>query len=318
MLATLAASLVLAPTPVTVKSVRTLPTLTTIALAAAPTGSTLAVSLENSTVRIFNAATGQSSQTLTGHPQPAYGLAFSPDGKVLATADETARIWLWDVKTGKKIKEFPRGADLHSRGVSALSFSADGKLLASTGRDDVIIVWSVSTAKKVVKLLGKGANVAFATFNPRGGTLLSATVEQGVWVWSTKTWAPPARISAHTGHGVSDAAMNLAGSRILTGGRDSTAAVWDAAKRTRLATLRGHEDWVSRVAYAPNGRIAATSSSDGTVIVWDMVAYKAVSKIQNQSRIGSPLAFTRDGKFLATTTDADGLQIHAITPSQAK
>lgn len=318
MLATLAATLVLAPTPITVRSVRTLPTLKTIAIAASPVGSTLAVSLENNTIRIFNAATGQSSQTLTGHPQPVYGLAFSPDGKVLATADETARIWLWDVKSGKKIKEFPRGVDLHNRGISALSFSADGKLLASTGRDDAIIVWNVGTTKKVIKLLGKGANVAFATFNPRGGTLFTATIEQGVWIWSVKNWAPPARIVAHGGQGVSDAAMNLAGSRLLTGGRDGNAMVWDAGKRTRLATLKGHQDWVSRVAYAPSGRVAATSSSDGTVIVWDMVTYKPITKIENQSRIGAPIAFTRDGKFLATTTDADGLQIHAITPAQAR
>jgi WD40 repeat protein len=316
MIATLAAALVLSPAQITIRQVRTMPTLTAIAVAASPAASTIAVALENNTVRIMNAANGQTVRTLTGHPQPVYGLAFSPDGRTLATGDETARIWLWDVRTGTRIRELPRGADLHTRGIVSLSFSPDGRLLASTGRDDAVVVWNVAAARRVTRLLGHGANLASATFHPRGGSLLCATVGQGVWVWSTRTWAAPARMRAHVEHGVADVAINLAGTRILTAGRDGTASVWDAATRTRLATLRGHQDWVLRAAFAPSGRVAATSSSDGTVMVWDMRTYQRIARIENQSRVGAPVTFTRDGRHLVTTTDADGLQIHAVLPAQ--
>lgn len=272
-------------------------------------------SLEDNSVRLMDAASGATLRTFTGHPQPVFGLAFNTAGTTLATGDESARIFLWDVKTGKKVKEFPR-ANAHTRGIVSLSFSPDGKQLASTGRDDFIIIWDVATAKPVRKIPGDGHNVAAGTYNPKSSAFYAATLGAGLQIYNRSGWAAN-KVEGHGGLGTADFALNPAGTRAATGGRDNAVAVWDLTKRSRMASLKGHEDWVMRVALAPNGAYVASSSSDRTVRVWDLKSFKSVVTLADQSSVGAPVCFTADGKFLITANINDSLQINAVKPAQA-
>lgn len=315
MLTTLVASIALAgvgQANVTVSRVKTFPSLRTIAVAAAPTGTRFAASTEDGKVRIMDAQRAATVLTLEGHPQPVYGLAWRPDGKVLATGDESARIYLWNATTGKKIGEMPRSADGHQRGIQALSFSADGKRLASTGQDDMIIIWDAVSAKRVGRILGQGTNVLAGQFLPTGGGFVAASLGTGLKFYATNTFGNTANVDGHNGAGISDLAVNRAATRAVTAGRDNLAVLWDMKTRKRINGLRGHSDIVVRAAISPNGRLAATSSTDRTVIVWNLQNYKPVATIQEQSGIGSPVAFVHDGQFLVTAGSADELQIHRV------
>jgi WD40 repeat protein len=279
-----------------------------IAYAAAPSGSRFAAALEDHSVRIMNAANGTTLKVLKGHPQPVYALAFSPNGRILATGDESARIWLWDVASGKRVGQLPAG---HQRGIQNLSFSPDGKRLASTGKDDVIRIYDAKSGKIVATLYGRGANFYSATFMENSGILAAATLGSGVHLYSTKGFKPIGRIEGHNKLGIMDIA--LFGSRAITGGRDGIATYWNMQSKTPIVNLRGHGDWVIHVALSPNGHYAATSSNDRSVIVWDLTTRKAIAKLENQCFVGSPLAFTADGKYLLTASDSDALQIYALS-----
>src|SRR5579862_7707657 len=147
-----------------------------LAFAPAPSGSKIAVTLENNDVRIIDAATRQTIRTLTGHPQPPYAVAWSKDGTFIATGDESARIIIWNALTGERMKTIIG----HIRGIQCLSFNSSRTLLASTGKDDVLNVWNVSTGKKVAEILGKGANLYSGCFDPKlDNLLLVGTLEGG-------------------------------------------------------------------------------------------------------------------------------------------
>ncbi|HRF60815.1 MAG TPA: WD40 repeat domain-containing protein [Fimbriimonadaceae bacterium] len=315
MLSPIFATLALAtPGPITVTRVKAYDGLRTVAIAAAPSGSRFAASLETRVVRIMDAASGTTIRVLPALPDPAYAVAFSPNGQILATGDERGRITLWNLADGAKIREFTR-VNTHVRGIQAVNFSADGKTLMSTGKDDVIFLWDTASGKPIRKILGKGANVYSATFMP-GGLLATATLGSGTHFYKSGDGSLVASVDGHQKLGVLDVAFNAAGTRMVTGGKDGNGIVWDVKSRTKMNSLKGHKDWILRVAMSPNGRLAATSSSDQTVIVWDCVTFAPVAKLERQSFVGAPLAFTADGKFLLSANDMDALQINAISPAQ--
>lgn len=300
---------------------RTVPGLRPIAFAPNKSGSLVAMSLENNTIRIVNAATSQTVKTFTGHPQPAYALAWSHDGAYLASGDESARIFIWDVRTGNRIRTiYGMG---HTRGIGKLSFNHPRTLLMSTGNDDAIFVWNVATGRKAGQVLGGGLNVYGAAFHPlsdnfttgllAGGARTYRVTPQGPKLTGTLTFVNP----GGQPHGVFDAVWSPDGTRILTAGNDQNAVVWDVKGLKRLAVLRGHQDFVRKVAISPNGRYYVTSSSDRTIKIWDARTYQNIVTVENQSSVSSPLAFTGDGRYLLTTNTEDQLMIHQLTPPLA-
>jgi len=280
-----------------------------------PMNGTMAVSLENNEIRIIDSKNGQTLKTFKGHPQPANALAWTKDGKMLASGDDSARIFLWDVKSGQQVKLI---YGEHQRPVEALSFNKEGTLLISTGGDDEINVWSIPGYKKVGQVLGNGAVLGRGTFSPTTSDVYAATLTTSAKLYGCTggTLKLKGFLTGHANQGFLAGNWSPDGTRIITGGKDATAIVWDAKKMKAIATLKGHEDWVWQAVFSPNGKFAATSSPDRTVRIWDMKTFKPVTKFDNQRGVGSPLAFSSDGKTLFTVTVNDNLAIYNVTPAQ--
>lgn len=312
---TLAASLVLGQTSgFKLTRVKTLDGIRAVAVAAAPTGSQFIACLENSEVRIMDAGGKIPTIKLVGHVQPAYGAAFSPDGKYILTGDEQAKIFLWEAKTGKKIREYPR-AKGHQRGIQSISFNKTGTQFLSVGRDDAICVWNVSGGDPVAKVTGEPANFYGAYFL-KTGAIYTGTQVDGWRVLAPKTLATVAKVKVPGGQGANNFAINRNETLGLTCGRDGVVSIYDLSKRTLLSSLRGHGDFVSEADFTPSGRYAGTSAIDGTLRVWDVKAYKQVAQLDNRSYVGSPVAFTGDGKYLLSTNSGDTIEIHMLYPPQ--
>ena len=110
-------------------------------------------------------------------------LAFSPDGQLLATADNTNTVTLWDAATGNFMRQF-RG---HSRLVSHVAFSPDGRRLASSSWDSTAIVWDTATGREVAVLQGHMRSVLCAVFSPDGRRLATSSEDQTVRLWDAET-----------------------------------------------------------------------------------------------------------------------------------
>lgn len=303
--------------PITVAPGKVLEGVRPVALAAAPIGGRFVACLEDGSVRVIDSRTRMTVRELARHPQPAYAVAWSADNTLIATGDESARIWLTLADTGVKVREYRT----HTKGIQKLSFNLPKTLLISTGKDDEIKVYNIQSPrpKEVRTILGKGVNFYGATFHSRLPTVFSTGIlgVGGGRAYDATTGNVRGFIVGHESQGAFDVAYNPAGTRIVTGGRDGTAIVWDASTYKRIATLRGHADWVNGVAYSPNGRLIATASTDRTVKVWDAVTYKKVADLASQSFVGSPLCFTADGRTLVTVNDQGYAQLNAVAPPQS-
>jgi WD40 repeat protein len=285
-----------------------------VALASAPSGSKVAFATEDGTVRIFDAKAMATAVALKGHPDQVMAVAFSADGTKVATGDARARIWIWDAKTGNKLRELPRDRG-HLRPISALAFSRDNQRLASVGADDVLLVWKVGGGNPVGRIAGTGANFYGVAWTATGG-IVTGTLLEGARLYNGQTYQLAATMTLPGGQGANGIGLGATGT-FVTAGRDGRLTLWDLAKRARVAGLQGHSDWVVNAAVTPNGRYAVSGSTDRTVRLWDLKGYKTVQTIEDQSFVGAQVAFTADGRYLVTTSSSDALQVWSVTPPQA-
>lgn len=302
-----------APKPVvTLAQEKTLTQFRVVALSPKPASSMFAASLEDGKIRTIDAARKVQGITLVGHTQTAYAVTWSPDGKYILSGDEQAKIFLWDAKTGAKLREFPRDRG-HTKGIQSLSFSPDGKQFVSVGNDDVFCVWNTAGGHPVRKVVGEPTNFYGGEFTPLG-SLWVGTLKEGIRAYAPKTFNLAATMTHPGSQGAQYFTMNKAGTLGLTCGRNTFVGVWDLKTKKLISTLKGHTDFVLKASFAPNGIIGATSSSDGTVVVWDLKKGSSITTLTERSYLGSPVIFTGDGQYFVTTTDMEAPQIFKLTP----
>lgn len=283
-----------------------------LAMVAAATGSQVAMTLDDNSVRIFDAATHATLQTFKGHPQQPFAIAWSHDGAWIATGDESARIFLWDARTGKQLRQFPG----HIKGIQNLSFNLPRTLMISTGKDDAMKVWDPLTGKCLTTILGKGANLYSGTFSPVTNSIACGTLGSGSRIYD-QNGNPKNFLTNVDVTQVNDVAFNATGNQLVSAGREGSTRLWDLKTMTAVGSMKGHGDWVVHARFSPNGRYVATSSTDRSIHVYDAKTLQKVADFQNVSSVGAPLAWTADGKWLLATAADDHLQVYSVSPAQA-
>ncbi|MFF2183745.1 WD40 repeat domain-containing protein [Streptomyces sp. NPDC058155] len=268
------------------------------AVAFSPSGALLATT--DKEIRLWDPATGRLLRSLRGHTDIAWGAAFSPDGRWLATAGHDGTVRMWDPETGRAHAYYVD----HDGPVWGVAFSPDGRLLASAGHDGTVTVRDPETQKPFANIRHT-SSVYRAVFSP-DGRLLAAACDEGIvrlWVSATgEPASPPLR-----GHRdrVNDVAFSPDGRMLATASADGTARVWPMDSTTDLTerTLAGHRGTVEGVAFSPKGRLLATTGHDGTVRLWNPATGRPLgSPLHGHADCVFRAAFSPDGSFLATAS----------------
>ncbi|WTP63512.1 TIR domain-containing protein [Streptomyces phaeochromogenes] len=258
----------------------------------------------DTSIRMWDVATGRPHGPVIERQGAGNSVAFSPNGSLLASGGAATAIGLWDVASGK-----PRGKPLigHTDAVFDTVLSPDGKLLASCGMDGTVRLWDVATGQpRGEPLQGHTDAVADVAFTPDGKVLASASMDKTVRLWDVATGQPRGEpLQGHT-NTVNRLAISPDGKLVASAGAD-VVQLWDTdtGRRHGLA-LAGHSDSVQSVAFSPDGEQLASISDDNTLRLWKVAETPSVSQaLTGHTGEVFDTAFSPDGGRLATAS-ADG------------
>jgi WD40 repeat protein len=241
----------------------------------------------------------QCRATLRGHRAEIHCMAFSPNGKLLATGSGDKTVHLWSVPDGKALEVF-KG---HRGQVTCLAFHPHGRLVISGGKDGAAWIWPLSQGVAAKKLDGHTQRVTCLAVTPNGEILATGSADSSIQLWSLPSGQS---LRLLPGHDAAVVAMAITpdGSLLASAGGDSTARLWNLPEGRPFKTLEGHRDQeldaVLSLAINPAGDILATGGTDGIIKLWSLPGCLLLHNLREHKRDVACLAFSANGKLVAS------------------
>ncbi len=221
-------------------------------------------------------------EPLRGHSDQVNTLAFSPDGKILASGSCSiytgfcyeGEIILWDIESHTQIGSPIHG---HTAWVGDIAFSPDGKILASGGGDGKILFWDIQNNQLANPIISTGTDSGIITsieFSPDGKVLVSGDTDNKLILWDTSNGEKIQELNTNDtdvrDHDIYTVTFSPDGKILASGRSDGKIFLWNAENGNSINVLQGHSGIVTSLSFSPDGKYLVSASQDSKVILWDI------------------------------------------------
>ena len=262
--------------------------------------------------------------TLAGSGASVNGVAFSPDGRLLATGDGNGTVRLWDSATRRQLGQ-QLGTDNHNAALYAVAFSPDSKIVATAGRGGVVRLWDVATHQELGAPLGSDStSVESVAFSPNGDILAAGRVDGTVQLWDVANHqqiGAPLMLpgSEILGVAFSPDGRTLATAATIYGSTSTSGTVrlWDVSSHQQIGKPLATFPWsVNSLKFSPNGKSLATGWNDGFIYIYDLADTTKLPTLLIGAGTINSLAFSPNSKILAAGTSDGDVQMFDIATTE--
>ncbi len=203
--------------------------------------------------------------TYTGHTDWVWSVAWSPDGKSIASAGGDKTVQVWNSADGQHMYTY-RG---HTGNVYSVAWSPDGRLIASASSDGTVQIWFPSNGNLLHTIRLYNTTMWSVAWSPDGKRIAAGSNSNTIQVWNATDGSYQFILGGHTDF-VYSVAWSPNGKYIASASGDKTVRIWDASNGHHISTYTGHTDSVRSVSWASDSKRLASASWDKTVQVWQM------------------------------------------------
>jgi WD40 repeat protein len=249
-------------------------------------------------VELRNISTGAALDEAFSSRSPLQALAFSPNGKILATGTTNGVVQLWDTLSGRRRgRALQDPADSSNLSITALAFSSDGQLLATGSSDRTVRLWEVESMQLHCPPLWHDGRVDAVAFSPDRKHVATVSRDLAIRFWEissgqnlVQTIRPQANVQAMS--------YSPDGKLLATASADGAVRLWDVETGLLCGRPFVHDAFATAVAFSPDGDWIATASFDKTARIWRLSQHLGESNLE--------LIRLRTGVALGTRLDAQG------------
>jgi WD40 repeat protein len=276
-------------------------------LSASPDGRRLAAVWGTSEAIVWDVATGRELLHLKGADQDLWGVAFSPDGHLIAAGGglhgrrRNGDVVLWDSSSGRLVRKLQGHVEM----LQSVVFSADGQRLLSAGADQTIKIWDVHTGLEILTLRGHRNFVVGLAF-ANDGRLFSGAEDRSVLVWDGRPWKQGERgqeFLTLTGHSetVTSLAYSPDGRILASADCDGFVKLWQPWTGRDPQTWRAGPKEIYGIAFDPSGRRLAAVGSHGLIRTWRVPEGTVAQDLSVEDGTLMCIAYSPDGRYLAVS-----------------